>query len=71
MRVTLANGMWCFLLAGFALALLCSANASTSGATLILCAFVGAAIAFDDFSINTKIKANVGAGNMGGDSDGI
>ncbi|HIY52509.1 MAG TPA: PTS sugar transporter subunit IIC, partial [Candidatus Agathobaculum merdavium] len=71
MKVMMSNEMWGFLLAGFAMALLCSANASTSGATLILCAFVGAAIAIYDFSINTKIKANAGAGNMGGDSDGI
>ena len=71
MKVMMSNEMWGFLLAGFAMALLCAANASTSGATLILCAFVGAAIAIYDFSINTKIKANAGAGNMGGDSDGI
>ena len=71
MKVMMSNEMWGFLLAGFAMALLCSANASTSGATLLLCAFVGAAIAIYDFSMNTKIKANAGAGNMGGDSDGI
>ena len=71
MKVMMSNEMWGFLLAGFAMALLCAANATTSGATLILCAFVGAAIAIYDFSINTKIKANAGAGNMGGDSDGI
>ncbi|MCI7125430.1 MAG: PTS sugar transporter subunit IIC [Agathobaculum sp.] len=71
MKVMMSNEMWGFLLAGFAMALLCSANASTAGATLLLCAFVGAAIAIYDFSINTRIKANAGAGNMGGDSDGI
>lgn len=71
MKVMMSNEMWGFLLAGFAMALLCSANATTSGATLLLCAFVGAAIAIYDFSMNTKIKANAGAGNMGGDSDGI
>ena len=71
MKVMMSNEMWGFLLAGFAMALLCAANATTSGATLILCAFVGAAIAIYDFAINTKIKANAGAGNMGGESDGI
>lgn len=71
MKVMMSNEMWGFLLAGFAMALLCAANATTAGATLILCAFVGAAIAIYDFSINTKIKANAGAGNMGGESDGI
>ena len=62
-----------FLLAGFVMALLCSANATTSGATLILCAFVGAAIAIYDFTTQTKIKQNAGAGAgfVGGDQDGI
>ena len=65
--------MWGFLLAGFAMSLLCSANAATSGATLILCAFVGAAIAIYDFTTQTKIKQNAGAGAgyVGGDEDGI
>lgn len=73
MKVMMSKEMWGFLLAGFAMALLCSANASTSGATLILCAFVGVAIAIYDFTIHTKIRQNAGmsASNMGGDSDGI
>ena len=45
-----------------------------SGATLLLCAFVGVAIALYDYQITqTKIKQNAGAGAgyVGGDSDGI
>ena len=45
MKVMMSGEMWGFLLAGFAMALICAANASTAGATLLLCAFVGAAIA--------------------------
>ena len=73
MKVMMSNEMWGFLLAGFVMALLCSANATTSGATLILCAFVGVAIAIYDFSTQTKIKQNAGAGAgfVGGDQDGI
>lgn len=73
MKVMMSNEMWGFLLAGFVMALLCSANATTSGATLILCAFVGVAIALYDFNTQTKIKQNAGAGAgyVGGDSDGI
>ncbi len=73
MKVMMSKEMWGFLLAGFVMALLCSANASTSGATLILCAFVGIAIAIYDFTIHSKIKGNAGmsASNMGGDCDGI
>ena len=73
MKVMMSGEMWGFLLAGFVMALLCSANATTSGATLILCAFVGVAIAIYDFSTQTKIKQNAGAGAgfVGGDEDGI
>lgn len=73
MKVMMSNEMWGFLLAGFVMALLCSANASTSGATLLLCAFVGVAIALYDFNTQTKIKQNAGAGAgyVGGDQDGI
>ena len=51
MKVMMSGEMWGFLLAGFAMSLLCSANAATSGATLILCAFVGVAIAIYDLSL--------------------
>ena len=73
MKVMMSGEMWGFLLAGFAMALICAANASTAGATLLLCAFVGVAIAIYDFTTQTKIKQNAGAGAgfVGGDQDGI
>ena len=73
MKVMMSNEMWGFLLAGFVMALLCSANATTAGATLLLCAFVGVAIAIYDFTTQSKIKQNAGAGAgyVGGDQDGI
>ena len=73
MKVMMSNEMWGFLLAGFVMALLCSANTTTAGATLLLCAFVGVAIALYDFTTQTKIKQNAGAGAgyVGGDQDGI
>ncbi len=73
MKVMMSGEMWGFLLAGFAMSLICSANETTSGATLILCAFVGAAIAIYDFTIQSKIKQSAGsaAGYVGGDEDGI
>ena len=70
MKVMMSGEMWGFLLAGFAMAVICSAIPSISGATLLLCAFVGVAIAIYDFLIHTKIKNNVGT-NTGGESDGI
>ena len=71
MKVMMSGEMWGFLLAAFAMSLLCSANSTTSGATLILCAFVGAAIAIYDFTTQTKIRQNAGSGFAGGDEDGI
>lgn len=73
MKVMMSKEMWGFLLAGFAMSLICSANSATAGATLLLCAFVGVAIAIYDFTIHTKIRENAGMSmyNGGGDSDGI
>lgn len=70
MKVMMSGEMWGFLLAGFVMALICSANASLAGATLLLCAFVGFAIAIYDYLMNIKIKNNVGT-STGGESDGI
>lgn len=73
MKVMMSKEMWGFLLAGFAMSLIYSANSATAGATLLLCAFVGVAIAIYDFTIHTKIRENAGMSmyNGGGDSDGI
>ena len=70
MKVMMSGEMWGFLLSGFAMAVICNNLPAVSGATLLLCAFVGIAIALYDYQINTKIKANAGS-NVGGVSDGI
>ncbi|MFV0254992.1 MAG: PTS sugar transporter subunit IIC [Erysipelotrichaceae bacterium] len=69
LKIMLSNDLWGIYLAGFAAAALFGNVAATKGATLILVAFVGIAIAIYDFTINLKIKENIG-GN-GGSSDGI
>ena len=70
MKVMMSGEMWGFLLAGFAMAVICNNIAAVSGATLLLCAFVGVAIALYDYQIHTKIKESAGS-NVGGVSDGI
>ena len=70
MKVMMSGEMWGFLLAGFVMALICAAVPGMGGATLLLCAFVGVAIAIYDFTVQSKIKNNAGA-FVGGDSDGI
>lgn len=68
LKIMLANDLWGYLLAGFAVALLFGNLGATASATLVLVAFVGIAIAIADFTTNTNIKNNAGNGGM---SDGI
>lgn len=70
MKVMMSGEMWGFLLAGFTMSIVVSNIAEIKGATLLLCAFVGVAIALYDYQMNTKIKSSIGT-NMGGESDGI
>lgn len=68
LKIMLANDMWGYLLAGFALALVFSNIEFLASAALILVAFIGIAIALLDFRVNS-ISSN--AGGNGGMSDGI
>lgn len=68
LKIMLADDMWGIYLAGFAAAALFGNLTATSGATLILVAFIGAAIAIYDYNANVKIKELKG---NGGASDGI
>lgn len=70
MKVMMSGEMWGFLFAGFVMANICAAVPGMSGATLLMCAMVGLAIALYDYQMNSKIKANAGIG-AGGVSDGI
>ena len=64
LKIMLANDMWGIYFAGFAFAALFGNIEATAGATLVLVAFIGIAIAMYDY--NTSIKIG-----QGGDSDGI
>ena len=70
LKIMLANDLWGYLLAGFAMALLFGGLESTASAALILVAFLGVALAINDFIQTKNIKENAGNG-MGGMSDGI
>ncbi len=67
MKIMLSNDMWGFYFAGFAFATMMSA-AGLGGQSLLLVAFIGAAIALYDFQTNVKIREMQGIGGM---SDGI
>ncbi len=64
LKIMLANDMWGIYFAGFAAAALFGNVPAVSGATLILVAFVGIAIAVYDYNTNIRL-------GEGGSSDGI
>jgi len=65
LRIMLAGDMWGIYFAGFATAAILGNIPATSSATLLLVAFIGAAIAIYDYNTGLKIKES------GGSSDGI
>lgn len=71
-KVMVSKDMWGFLFAGFALATIVMASSSLSGAALIILAFIGFAIAFWDFQIQTRFKkVEENSDRNGGEEDGI
>lgn len=70
LKIMLSSDLWGIYLAGFAAAAIIGNIDATSGATLLLVAFIGVAIALYDYQTNVKIKENAGSGN-GGVTDGI
>lgn len=72
LRVMLSRDLWGFYFGGFAAAVIVSSNSSLSGSALLLIAMIGFAIAFWDYQIQTKFKANKAAiVDDGGEEDGI
>ena len=70
LKIMLAPDMWGIYFAGFAAAAILGNIPATSGAALLLAAFIGIAIALYDYTLNVKLK-NIGGSGNGGMSDGI
>ena len=70
LRIMLSNELWGIYFAGFTLATVVGYVPGLSGSALLLVAFVGIAIALNDFQTRVAIRQNAGNGN-GGDEDGI
>ena len=66
LKMMLANDMWGYLFAGFVCALVIGNISTLGSATLLLVAFIGVAIALNDFRVNS-----IGKMNEGGMQDGI
>ncbi|MDO4432070.1 MAG: PTS sugar transporter subunit IIC [Aerococcaceae bacterium] len=72
LKVMAAKELWGFYFAGFALAIIVDATGKLGGSALVLLAFIGFALAYWDFQIQTKFKkASVAVADLGGDEDGI
>ena len=70
LRIMLSNEHWGIYFAGFTLATIIGYIPALSGSALLLVAFVGIALALNDFQANVAIR-NAGANGNGGDDDGI
>ena len=71
LRIMLSNELWGIYFVGFALATIIGYIPALSGSALVLIAFVGIALALNDFQTNVAIR-NAGGSNVnGGDEDGI
>lgn len=68
LKVMLSRDLWGFFFAGFALAVIVSSIEALGPSALLILAFIGFAIAFWDYQIQTKLKT---AEVNGGDEDGI
>ena len=70
LRIMLSNDHWGIYFAGFALATIIGYIPALAGSALLLIAFVGIALALNDFQTNVAIR-NAAANGNGGDDDGI
>ena len=70
LRIMLSNDRWGIYFAGFALATIIGYIPALGGSALVLIAFVGIALALNDFQTNVAIR-NAGGNGNGGDDDGI
>lgn len=70
LRIMLSNDLWGIYFVGFAIATVIGYIPELAGSALLLIAFIGIAIALNDFQTRVAIKQNAGSAN-GGDEDGI
>ncbi|MDR1568439.1 MAG: PTS sugar transporter subunit IIC [Streptococcaceae bacterium] len=71
-KVMISRDLWGFFFFGFALAVVIASIESLSGPALIILAFIGFALAYWDFQIQSRLKtAEATATNEGGFEDGI
>jgi PTS system N-acetylgalactosamine-specific IIC component len=67
LKVMISGEMWGFYFMGFGMAIIVMASPSLSGPALIILAFIGFALAFWDYQIQSRFKTS----EVGGSSSGI
>jgi PTS system N-acetylgalactosamine-specific IIC component len=71
LRIMLSNKHWGIYFAGFTLATIIGYIPALSGSALVLIAFVGVALALNDFQTGVALRTTGGSNGNGGDEDGI
>lgn len=71
LKVMMSRDMWGFYFMGFGLATIVMAAPSLSGPALLILAFIGFALAFWDYQIQSKFKTAKVSNDLGGEEDGI
>lgn len=72
LKVMISKELWGFYFAGFAVANIVGSIPSLGGSALLLIAFIGFAVAYFDYQVQTKFKTSTVSNTMnGGEEDGI
>ena len=71
LRIMMSNKHWGIYFVGFALAVIIGFIPQLSGSALLLIAFVGIALAINDFQTNVALRTAGGSNGNGGEEDGI
>lgn len=71
LKVMVSKELWGYYFAGFAVANVVAGIPSLGGSALLLIAFIGFAVAYADYQVQTRMKSAPVANMSGGDEDGI
>lgn len=71
LKVMVSKELWGYYFAGFAVANIVGGISSLGGSALLLIAFIGFAVAYADYQVQTRMKSAPVASVSGGDEDGI
>lgn len=71
LKVMISKELWGYYFAGFAVANIVGSISSLGGSALLLIAFIGFAVAYADYQVQTRLRTASVSNIGGGDEDGI